>query len=159
MEHDYNPEQRSFDASINASCGKRSKSPSSYRKQCDLCHIPNDVLVRCRIDESFEWHFVCTKKCWKTVSGGEIDGPDKPFYVYGGMWKNKHEGTSAKKPKRKNGARIREWNEYSKLYVTNDKVSYDGSVWICRKGHKSSGTTSPRVGYTFWKEFETRIIE
>ncbi len=158
MEQDYNHEQRSSNASTKASSGKRSKSPSFYRKQCDLCRMPNDVLVRCRIDESLEWHFVCTKKCWKRVSGGEIDGPDKPFYVYGGMWKNKHAGTSAKKPKRKE-AKLRKWNDSSKQYITNDKVSYDGRVWICRKSHKSSETTSPRVGYAFWKEFEASIIE
>ena len=81
---------------------KRAKSPSAYRKSCDLCHTPNDVLVRCQIDETCSWHFVCTKKCWKDVSGGIVDGDsDHPYYRYGGMWKNKHAGVSAKKPKPK----------------------------------------------------------
>ena len=81
---------------------RRDLSPSTYSKQCDLCHELKDVLVRCRIDEAQEWHFVCTGKCWRKVSGGVIDGPDKPYYQYGGMWKNKHAGVSAKKHKGKN---------------------------------------------------------
>ena len=80
---------------------KRDVSPSAYSKPCDLCHQRRDVLVRCRIDELQEWHFVCTGKCWRKVSGGVIDGPEKPFYQYGGMWKNKHAGASAKKRKEK----------------------------------------------------------
>ena len=84
---------------------KRSKSPSAYRKTCDLCRTPNDVLVRCQIDETGSWYFVCTKKCWKDVSGGIVDGDsDHLFYRYGGMWKNKHAGVSAKKPKPKKKA-------------------------------------------------------
>ena len=132
--------------------GKRSKSPSSYRKQCDLCQVPKDVLVRCRIDETLEWHFVCTSRCWKQVSGGEIDGPDKPYYVYGGMWKNKRAGVSAKKPKRRVGAEVRDWSVSDVKYVTNEKVSYDGKVWICRRSHRSRETTNPGAGYAFWKE-------
>ena len=80
---------------------KRDVSPSIYSKQCDLCYELKDVLVRCRIDQAREWHLVCTGKCWRKVSGGVIDGPDKPYYQYGGMWKNKHAGVSAKKRKRK----------------------------------------------------------
>ena len=83
----------------------RSKSPSAYRKACDLCYTPNDVLVRCQIEKTGAWHFVCTKKCWKDVSGGVVDGDsDHPHYKYGGMWKNKHAGVSAKKPKPKGKA-------------------------------------------------------
>lgn len=30
-------------------------------------------------------------KCWKTVSGGVVDGDnDHPYYRYGGLWKNLH---------------------------------------------------------------------
>ena len=65
---------------------KRDLSPSFYNKLCDLCHNSKDVLVRCRIDETHKWYFVCTGKCWRQVSGGEIDGPDMPFYQYGGVW-------------------------------------------------------------------------
>lgn len=87
---------------VDSKAQKRSKSPSAYRKPCDLCHTPNDVLVRCQIDQTCSWHFVCTKKCWKHVSGGIEDGDlNHPYYRYGGMWKNKHAGVSAKKPKPK----------------------------------------------------------
>lgn len=85
-----------------ASSQKRSTSPSTFRKNCDLCREPNDVLVRCQIDDTATWHFICPKKCWKVVSGGVIDGSsDHSFYRYGGMWKNKHALVSAKKPKHK----------------------------------------------------------
>ena len=73
-----------------------------YRKPCTLCANSRDVLVRCQIDETNRWHFVCPGTCWKEVSGGVMDG-DKAeahkHYRYGGMWKNKHEAVSAKKPK------------------------------------------------------------
>ena len=150
---------RSLSTSTPTSAGKRSKSPLSYRKLCDLCHTPNNVLVRCRIDDTLDWHFVCTKKCWKIVSGGEIDGPDKPYYVYGGMWKNKHAGISAKKPKRKKRVQARDWEGSGTKYVTNDRVSYGEKLWICRKHHHSSETTSPDVGHTFWKEYEASISD
>lgn len=72
-------------------------SPSPHSKACTICHAPRDVLIRCQIDETKKWHFVCTGKCWKNVSGGEVDGDGKhPGYRYGGMWKNKHEAVSAK---------------------------------------------------------------
>lgn len=78
-----------------------SKEPD-HRKHCTLCSTPRDVLVRCQIDESGTWHFVCPGSCWKNVSGGQVDGnADHPMYRYGGMWKNKHEAVSAKKPKAK----------------------------------------------------------
>ena len=75
-----------------------------HRKPCTLCQKPRDVLVRCQIDESGRWHFVCPGLCWQRVSGGEIDGDGAEvhqWYRYGGMWKNKHEAVSAKKPKHK----------------------------------------------------------
>jgi len=52
------------------------------------------------------WHFVCPGSCWKRVSGGVIDGDLKEGregYRYGGMWKNKHAGVSAKVPRRLKG--------------------------------------------------------
>jgi hypothetical protein len=79
---------------------KRDKADHS--KPCSLCATRRDVLIRCQIDESGKWHFVCTGKCWKGVSGGVVDGDgaeEHKFYRYGGMWKNKHEAVSAKKPK------------------------------------------------------------
>ncbi|KAK6443544.1 hypothetical protein LTR95_000371 [Oleoguttula sp. CCFEE 5521] len=78
----------------------------SHQKKCTLCEAPRDVLVRCQIDSSGQWHFVCPGKCWKSVSGGIVDGvPEKvgEGYKYGGMWKNKHAGVSAKVPKRLKG--------------------------------------------------------
>jgi hypothetical protein len=79
---------------------KRDKADHS--KPCSLCATRRDVLIRCQIDESGKWNFVCTGKCWKDVSGGVVDGDgaeEHKFYRYGGMWKNKHEAVSAKKPK------------------------------------------------------------
>ena len=106
------------------------KPPESYRKPCTLCHKPRDVLVRCQIDGSIAvdpvagddntatpalkpgaWHFVCPGSCWKRVSGGVIDGDLKQGregYRYGGMWKNKHAGVSAKVPRRLKGKLGRE---------------------------------------------------
>lgn len=139
------------EVSLDLKRSKRSKSPSSHRKTCDLCHSPKDVLVRCRTDETQKWHFVCTSKCWKEVSGGEIDGPSKPFYLYGGMWKNKHAGVSAKKPKQKLSA-PRPWTISRTKYIKNDKVEHAETVWVCRRSHISSETTEPGLGYEFWKE-------
>jgi hypothetical protein len=76
---------------------KPQAQPSPHSKPCDLCHRSRDVLIRCQIDETKQWHFVCTGKCWKDVSVGNQDGSsDYPFFRYGGMWKNKHELVSAK---------------------------------------------------------------
>ena len=84
---------------------KRGVSPSAFRKACTLCHTSRDVLIRCQVDESGTWNFVCTGKCWKSVSGGVVDAAghkdEFPYYRYGGMWKNKHAGVSAKMPKKK----------------------------------------------------------
>ena len=33
------------------------------------------LLVRCQIDQTEKWHMVCGK-CWRTVSGGVVDGDD-----------------------------------------------------------------------------------
>ncbi|TGO19909.1 hypothetical protein BTUL_0002g01580 [Botrytis tulipae] len=80
-----------------ANLNSPSTSPSPHSKPCTICHTPRDVLIRCQIDDTKKWHFVCTGKCWKDVSGGKVDGDGKhPEYRYGGMWKNKHEAVSAK---------------------------------------------------------------
>lgn len=83
----------------------RSASPTSFRKSCTLCSQPQPVLVRCQIDATGAWHFVCPGHCWRSVSGGTIDAAghrdEFPHYRYGGMYKNKHELVSAKKPKPK----------------------------------------------------------
>ncbi|KAK4545118.1 hypothetical protein LTR36_003669 [Oleoguttula mirabilis] len=81
---------------------KQSLEPKDHRKPCTLCQQPRDVLVRCQIDETGKWHFVCPGKCWKAVSGGVVDGDaEHEHYLYGGMWKNKHDAVSAKMPKNK----------------------------------------------------------
>ena len=83
---------------------KQSAEPKDYRKSCTLCQQLRDVLIRCQIDESGRWHFVCPGKCWKQVSGGVVDGDQDEkhkFYVYGGVWKNKHEAVSGSMPKKK----------------------------------------------------------
>jgi hypothetical protein len=58
-------------------------------KECTLCHTPRGVLVRCQIDESGKWNFVCPGKCWHSVSGGVEDARgfegQYPHYRYGGM--------------------------------------------------------------------------
>ena len=80
----------------------KQSTEKDYRKECTLCNKLQDVLVRCQIDETGKWNFVCVGKCWKQVSGGIIDGDkaeEHKYYRYGGMWKNKHEAVSAKKPK------------------------------------------------------------
>ncbi|MCJ1311655.1 hypothetical protein MMC25_005328 [Agyrium rufum] len=160
---------------------KPSIPASPYSKPCTICHRPRDVLVRCRIDESQQWHFVCPGRCWKSVSGGEIDGvPETPFYQYGGMWKNKHDAVSARKKKKKtkssikqddtayNGAdsvgierskiapaplKVREWvADEEKDYTVNDKVEWRGGVWICRRSHASGQKKRPDLAYRYWKE-------
>lgn len=73
------------------------EEPSPFSKPCDLCQRRRDVLIRCQIDDTGKWHFVCTGKCWTQVSGGIAEGNrDHPFYKYGGTWKNKHEYVSGK---------------------------------------------------------------
>ncbi|MCJ1379661.1 hypothetical protein MMC17_002763 [Xylographa soralifera] len=136
---------------------KRSMSPSVYNKPCTICQTPRDVLVRCRIDESEIWHFVCPGKCWRNVSGGQIDGLDRPYYQYGGMWKNKHAGVSAKKPKGQSrkviaGSSIRPWSPLQVRYTKNDKVHYENLVWSCRQTHESGEKSAPNIAYRYWKE-------
>ena len=136
---------------------KRSVSPSAYNKPCTICQTPRDVLVRCRVDESQIWHFVCPGKCWRNVSGGQIDGLDRPHYQYGGMWKNKHAGVSAKKPKAQSkrvtaDPSTRPWNPLRVRYTKNDKVFYKDLVWSCRQSHESGEKSAPDVAYRYWKE-------
>lgn len=133
--------------------GKRSTSPSAFRKYCDLCHKTCDVLVRCQIDDTAKWHLICPKSCWKGVSGGIPDGTsDHPYYKYGGMWKNKHALVSAKKPKHRNQDVFKDWRPERMSYVIHDKVQYEGKTWICRRSHESDEKNAPSQSYRFWKE-------
>lgn len=79
------------------SSSKAKPEPSKHSKPCTLCSQPRDGLIRCQIDSTKKWNFICPGKCWKEVSGGTPDGDERhPLYRYGGMWKNKHEYVSAK---------------------------------------------------------------
>ena len=121
---------------------------------------------------------MCPGTCWRRVSGGEIDGDhseELKWYRYGGMWKNKHEAVSAKKPKRKVkksadaaeptemqaavvATDMEEWVEDNRKYTRNDRVLRDGRVWICRKSHSSKEGRPPEASYSLWKENDA-IIE
>jgi len=67
---------------------KRTNGEAKQLKPCDICGHDSDLLIRCQIDASGDWKFVCGKRCWKSVSGGVTDGDaDHPHYRYGGLWK------------------------------------------------------------------------
>ena len=75
----------------------QAKEPSPFSKPCSLCQRRRDVLIRCQIDESKQWSFLCPGKCWRSVTGGTTHPSDyNRQYVYGGTWKNKHEYVSGK---------------------------------------------------------------
>lgn len=80
---------------------------------------------------------------------GDADHPD---YKYGGMWKNKHAGVSAKKPKLKKAAVIKDWQGSNIRHVVNERVQHDGKLWICRRSHESSEANEPGKDYSLWKE-------
>lgn len=105
--------------------------PSAHRKPCSICSTPRDVLIRCQVDESEVWNFVCPGKCWQSVSGGVIDGDlekGHEHYRYGGMWKNKHAGVSAKVPKRLKGKLGRKTGDGAKKEDANtESEGSDGS--------------------------------
>ena len=67
----------------------KSDSTVNHDKPCTICETPRPVLVRCQIDESGKWYFVCPGKCWQSVSGGVEDAKGfegkHPYYRYGGM--------------------------------------------------------------------------
>jgi len=86
-------------------------------KKCTMCQKPRNVLIRCQIDDTGKWHFLCPGKCWRSVSDdGTVDGGKNAhnlsrkvghtgYYKYGGTWKNKHQMVSGKikgKAKREN---------------------------------------------------------
>jgi hypothetical protein len=72
--------------------------PETGQKPCDTCGRGVDLLVRCKIDATQAWRMVCGK-CWKTVSGGQVDGDSlHPHYRYGGLWKNRNAVGAAVRP-------------------------------------------------------------
>ncbi|KAF4300918.1 hypothetical protein GTA08_BOTSDO07015 [Botryosphaeria dothidea] len=132
-------------------------APSSHSKPCSHCGALRDVLVRCQIDKSHAWVFICPGKCWRELSGGQIDGDDEhPNYRYGGMWKNKHDAVSAKKKKKSSKyQQLQDWRQgdgNDKKYTRNDRVLWNGKVWACRKTHLSRDTGTPDQEFGLWKE-------
>lgn len=142
-------------------------APRQGSKPCTLCHTSRDVLIRCQIDDALKWHFVCPGKCWKSVSGGDIDGDaDHPHYRYGGVWKNKKEAVSGKRKKAKRN--VKEWSnvvddgdtaeeddqrEYKEpRYTKNDRVEYEDKVYVCRKSHWVRHSVEPSKDIHLWKE-------
>lgn len=72
-------------------------TPERGSKLCTLCQKSRNVLIRCQIDETSKWHFVCPGKCWRSVTSDNcFDGAYNKEYVYGGTWKNKHAMVSGK---------------------------------------------------------------
>jgi len=89
-------------------------------KKCTMCQKPRNVLIRCQIDDTGKWNFLCPGKCWRlasdgghvdggrnntyksrdgswrSVTGGQIEGRPQYHYRYGGTWKNKHQMVSGK---------------------------------------------------------------
>ena len=146
---------------------------NDHRKPCTLCGKLCDVRVRCQIDETGTWHLICPGKCWTDVSSGVTDGDgadEHKYYRYGGMWKNKHDAVSAKKPRKKSKeSRMEdevevggqeehakkghgEWSGHGVKYTRNDEVMFEGELWICRKSHVSEEGKSPREMKNLWKE-------
>lgn len=74
---------------------------------------------------------------------------------YGGMWKNKHKGVSAKKPKHKSRMPPKAWVAETMSYVNNDRVTYDNKLWICRRSHHSDEKKTPENAYRYWKEVDS----
>jgi hypothetical protein len=69
-----------------AAAARAAPAEASFRP-CHLCAGAHPLLVRCRMDASGAWRFVCGR-CWVTVSGGGTDGDAAhPHYRYGGEWR------------------------------------------------------------------------
>jgi hypothetical protein len=119
-------------------------SATDGRKPCTLCSRPCNVRIRCQIDASGKWHLLCPGRCWKSVSGGIVDGDGNEgheFYRYGGVWKNKKEGVSGKKKKGRGrgkddggeegggegreGGRVVSWRDGGVKYSKGDRVRLD----------------------------------
>lgn len=64
--------------------------PSTGQKTCDMCGKSVNLLIRCMYEPGqADWKMICGK-CWKTASGGVVDGDkNHPHYRYGGLWKNR----------------------------------------------------------------------
>lgn len=144
--------------------------PPPGTKPCTLCHHPRNVLVRCQIDASHTWHFLCPGTCWKRASGGVIDGDGgdgHEWYRYGGMWKNRVEMSSAKRKKgaknerekgEREGEKIegeevgeRKWSPKDESFAKDERVLWKRRMYVCRKGHASCERRAPDVAPSLWK--------
>ena len=91
------------------------------------------------------------------------------------MWKNKHEGVSAKKKKKRKGksttvgkedreegtrVAVGEW-KLGVEYTRNDLLQMpgNGASWMCRRSHRSEELNGPlsRSGYRWWKEDDQHV--
>lgn len=73
------------------------------------------------------------------------------------MWKSKHDAASAKKKKKvRNYQHPQEWRPgdgKGRKYTRNDRVSWNGKIWTCRKTHfAGEANRSPDHAFGFWKE-------
>ncbi len=140
------------------------------------------------------------------MSGGVIDGnktEETKWYRYGGMWKNKHEAVSAKKPKKPKkragkaeqhsdkpdereiecdvlaadhaypesghersetprrlvvSAHVPSWQDNNTKYTKNDRVMYNGEIWVARRSHLSvADGPTPDQDHILWKELQTHV--
>ncbi|KAK0247986.1 hypothetical protein LTS09_016872 [Friedmanniomyces endolithicus] len=125
---------------------KASSTPADHSKPCTLCHTPRDVLIRCQIDSTGVWHFVCPGACWKRVSGGVVDGDggnEHKWYRYGGMWKNKHE--AMRKPKaRKAKGEVKEVGEGVNAAGDEEGREASGSAGEKERGSELDERKRPR---------------
>lgn len=96
-----------------------------------------------------------------------MDGdPDHPLYRYGGMWKNKHEAVSAKKPKPKmkpkstgktgsseqvdeadEGASVGEQHDAEGVLEANTAIDGDEDINALWKGNSVQYTANERVNH------------
>ena len=66
---------------------KRAAPADASFRPCHLCAGAHSLLIRCCVDASPAWRFVCGR-CWVKVSGGVPDGDAAhPHYRYGGEWR------------------------------------------------------------------------
>ncbi|KAF9694986.1 hypothetical protein EKO04_007100 [Ascochyta lentis] len=121
-------------------------------KECTLCHTQRHLLVRCQLDNSGVWNFVCPGKCWTSVSGGVEDARGFearfPWYRYGGMWKDRHADgpVSAKKP-RKVKARQKAVAGLREVEVEGEEARNRGSGSDSQEAGNSDGDVEfDRVG-------------
>jgi len=84
---------------------------SASSKPCSLCQRRRDVLIRCQIDETKTWNFICPGKCWYSITGGRTFASEHhPHYVYGGTWKNRHAYVSGKIKGKAKELNKNQWN-------------------------------------------------